>query len=117
MKSSKRIALALMMFGAIFATGCNDTNSSCLAACHHEVLCVLGAGLAGAGYGASYCDSTCSSASDAGYSGCKTPGAAYDCIAGLSCPDLTSAVISDMGPPSPAFLSCVQKAGCDGGYY
>ena len=118
MRSYARVAAALIAAGfAILSSGCDDTNSSCLASCHHIVACILDAGYPSGGPADQQCKDFCAGAADAGYGGCKSPGATYDCIAGLQCAELISSVITDTGmPPSDAFVACVQKAQCDAGY-
>jgi len=112
---SRVLRFLIAAWPAILIPGCDDTNGSCLAACHHIVACVLDAGYSAGGPADLQCQEFCAGAADAGYGGCKSPAATYDCIAGLQCTDVISSVITDTGlPPSDAYVACVQKAQCDG---
>jgi hypothetical protein len=117
MRLSKRIgiALALATVGGLVAAGCNDTTSSCVSACQHELSCATAAAI-DAGLGAlvpdagTACQDACNNAADAGYNGCKNPSAGYDCVAGLQCGDLLTLI--ETGQPTQAVLNCVTKAEC-----
>ena len=103
------VGLGLTVFAALAVVACNDTTSSCINACNHEVSCFDG----GAAFlGPTFCQDSCNAQADAGYGSCTNPGAGYDCISGLSCADIIGGGGSG---PSAAIQACAQKAGCDAG--
>ena len=112
MKISRQfLRVVLAALGALTAAGCNDTTSSCIAACEHIQSCIPDGGRLDVTTPTN-CPQSCAEAlADGGDGYCTSLGAGYDCIAGLSCPDLLP---TRSGGPSPALLTCVQKAGCPG---
>ena len=112
---SKSSGLAVLVaVGSVFAVGCNDsTLSECVSACEHILACetasAIDAGSQVPDAGTS-CQDGCNGVADAGYNGCKNPGAAYDCLDGLSCQDLLPTPGSEGLPP--ALVNCATKAEC-----
>jgi hypothetical protein len=109
MKGSKKTAawLAMAALSGLVAVGCSDATGTCVSYCQRATSCSSDGG--GWLVIPSNCQESCNQTADAGYYGCKDPGAAYDCWLGLSCSDLIG---TKSGGPSQAFTNCSLKADC-----